>query len=130
MAALASRRSGSKNLETFYLLWLDASVNATEENIQAQQCLRTSINCLETFENDEQCECYIQSLSSQDRVVFIVSGRLGKVIVPRLHSLRQLSSIYVYCMDKKTNEQWANKFAKVINILIRLPQRMAKLDIG
>ncbi|CAF4021624.1 unnamed protein product [Rotaria magnacalcarata] len=94
-AAPTPQRPGSKNLETFYLLWLDASVNKTEENVEAQQYLRTSINYLETFENDKQSECYIQSLSSDDRVVLIVSGQLGQIIVPHIHSLRQLSSIYV-----------------------------------
>ncbi|CAF1258766.1 unnamed protein product [Rotaria magnacalcarata] len=93
-AAPTPQRPGSKNLETFYLLWLDASVNKTEENVEAQQYLRTSINYLETFENDKQSECYIQSLSSDDRVVLIVSGQLGQIIVPHIHSLRQLSSIY------------------------------------
>ncbi|CAF3538344.1 unnamed protein product [Rotaria socialis] len=112
-AATTPQRSGSKNLETFYLLWLDASINKTQENIEAQQRLRTSINCLETFEDDQQCECYIQSLSSHDRVVLIVSGQLGQIIVPYIHSLRQLSSIYVYCMDKKAHEKLTKDFTKV-----------------
>ncbi|CAM4820955.1 unnamed protein product [Rotaria magnacalcarata] len=81
------------NLETFYLIWLDAAVNVTDENIESQKLLRASINYLEIFDNDEKCENHIQSLSVHDRVVLVVSGRFGQFIVPRIHSLRQLSAV-------------------------------------
>lgn len=101
------------NFEPFFLLWLDASANKTAENVDAQQQLRTSINFLRTFEDDDRCEEYIRSISPYDRITFIVSGRLGQKIVPRIHALRQVSSIYVYCQDKKLNEAWAKPFKKV-----------------
>ncbi|CAF4036392.1 unnamed protein product [Rotaria magnacalcarata] len=47
---------------------------------------------------------YIKSLQRVNRVVLIVNGRFGQIIVPRIHSLRQLAAIYVYCKDKKRNE--------------------------
>ncbi|CAF4418969.1 unnamed protein product, partial [Rotaria magnacalcarata] len=81
------------NLETFYLICLDAAVNVTDENIESQKLLRASINYLEIFDNDEKCENHIQSLSVHDRVVLVVSGRFGQFIVPRIHSLRQLSAV-------------------------------------
>jgi hypothetical protein len=52
-------------------------------------------------------------VSKDDRIVLIISGRFGEILVPRIHSLRQVSSIYVYCKDKKRNEPWANQFKKV-----------------
>jgi hypothetical protein len=102
-----------ENLETFSLLWLDASVNDVQENIDAQQQLRTSINYLKTFEDGDKCEEYIRSVPKDDRIILIISGRFGEIIVPRIHSLRQISSIYVYCKDKKRHETWANQFKKV-----------------
>ena len=102
-----------ENLETFSLLWLDASVDDVEENIDAQHQLRTLINFLKTFKDVDECERHIQSIPKADRIVLIVSGRYGEIIVPRIHSLRQISAIYVYCKDKKRNELWSNKFKKV-----------------
>lgn len=104
------------NLETFFLLWLDGSANATSEYIEAQRNLRLSINCLKIFEDDHQCETYIRSLSSQDRVVLIVSSQFSQSIVPRIHSLRQLSGIYVYCLDKFDHIKWSKNFIKVSKI--------------
>jgi hypothetical protein len=103
------------NLETYCLIWFDNSVN-NSQNIQAQNILRTSINHLLTFDDDERFFQHIDALSDDDRVILIVSGRLGQTIVPQVSPLRQIVSIYIYCMDKKANEQWAQNFIKV-NIL-------------
>ncbi|CAF4118880.1 unnamed protein product [Adineta steineri] len=108
------------NLETYYLIWLDSSVNKSQENIQAQQILRTSINHLLTFENDELCLQYIDNLSYDDRVILIVSGQLGQTLVPQVSPLRQIISIYVYCRNKEINEQWASYYPKVKGVMITL----------
>jgi hypothetical protein len=115
MAGVNSKpfQTSDNNLETFSLLWLDAQVNTTEDNRQTQQKLRQIINHLKTFDDQNQCHQYIKSLSPQDRLVLIISGRCGRELVPQIHQLRQLSSIYVYCMDKKANEEWSKDFTKV-----------------
>ncbi len=102
-----------KNLETYFLIWLDVTVNTSEENIEAQQQLRTSINHLTTFDDENECEEYIRSISKDDRIVLIVSGQLGQQFVPRIHQLQQIFSIYVYCMNKIENEKWTPNFNKV-----------------
>jgi hypothetical protein len=105
--------SSDDNLETFSLLWLDASVNKTKDNRYAQEELQTIFNQLKTFENPNQCEQYIKSMSLEDRIVLIVSGQLGRELVPRIHPLEQLLSVYVYCYDQNINEQWSSQYAKV-----------------
>lgn len=102
-----------ENLETYSLIWLDASVNDSHENIEAQKQLRTSINYLVTFEDDQECLQYIESASKDDRIIFIVSGKLGQIIVPKIVQYRQLVSIYIYCMNKTANEQWVKQVNKV-----------------
>lgn len=101
------------NLEIFSLIWLDSLVNQSSENLDCQRKLRNSINYLKTFEDSDQCEQYIRNLSSNDRLILIVSGRFGQQILPGIHNLRQVIAIYVYCMHKQSNEQWTKKFNKV-----------------
>jgi hypothetical protein len=101
-----------KELELFCLIWLDANANAMDAR-NTEQKLRSIINHLKKFRNVEQCQEYIEQRSQKDRLVLIVSGQLGREIVPSIHKFRQVISIYVYCMDKKRNEQWACKFKKV-----------------
>jgi DNA-directed RNA polymerase specialized sigma subunit len=112
-ASISNTIQKDENLETYALVWLDTSVNSSQENIEAQQQLQTSINHLLTFEDDHECLQYIYSVPKDDRIVLIVSGRSGRTIVPKIAQLRQISSIYVYCMDKKANEQWSQQFSKV-----------------
>src|ERR1700722_1682677 len=100
------------NLETFSIFWLDTEVN-NEENRVAQKQLRSIINHLKTFEDPNEFEQCIQQMIEEDRTVLIVSGLLGRKVVPTIHQLRQVSSIYVYCMNKEENEQWAQSYKKV-----------------
>ncbi len=111
--AAASLTQPRPNLETYSLIWLDSSVGESQDFIQAQRHLRTTINYIKLFKQSNECFEYIKSLSKYDRIVLIVSGRLGQEIVPKIHQFRQISSIYVYCMNKKQNEQWARQFNKV-----------------
>jgi len=113
MGAALFTSKATENLETYGLIWLDASVNSSQENIQAQQQLRTSINHLLTFEDDEQYLQYSQSVPKDDHIVLIVSRKLGRIIVPQIIQLRQIITIYVYYIDKKANQQWAQHFSKV-----------------
>jgi hypothetical protein len=101
------------NLESFACLWLDQSVDSTQDNRDTQKELRHVINHLRTFDNSDECEQYIRQIT-KEKVVLIVSGSLGRQIVPRLHDLPQFSAFYVFCQDKKANQQWVNKFHKVM----------------
>lgn len=100
------------DLETFGLVWLDANTDEHETR-NADKKLRSIINSLRKFHDTKQCQKYIEQKSETDRLVLIVSGRTGREIVPSIHKLRQVMSIYVFCMDKKLNEQWTCKFWKV-----------------
>jgi len=111
--AVTSLTQEKPNLETYSLIWLDSSAGTSQDAIQAQQYLRTVINYVKLFQQSDECEEYILSVPKDDRIILIVSGRLGRELVPRIHQLRQISSIYVYCMNKKKNEQWVQPFNKV-----------------
>jgi hypothetical protein len=101
-----------QRLESFLLIWLDhnVNVNCTENT---EQKLRSIINNLKKFQDVKQCQQCIEQRSQKDRIVLIVNGRLGREIVPRIHQLRQVISIYVYCTDQKGNMEWSSKFSKV-----------------
>jgi hypothetical protein len=103
------------NLEAFSLVWLHTSIDDIQTNIDDQERLRASINHLKIFQDDQECEHYIRSMSTDDRVVLIVADQLGQKLIPRIHELRQLLLIYIYSMDEKADQQWANQFTKVNN---------------
>ncbi|CAF4883973.1 unnamed protein product, partial [Rotaria sp. Silwood1] len=119
-AKKTSAQTKVHNLETFSLLWLDAEVNTTEDNKRAQKRLRSIINHLEIFHDQNECQQYINSCSEHDRVVLIISGRLSKELIPQLHNLRQVSAFYIYCWDKKAYKDWAKQFSKIKGVVVKV----------
>jgi len=101
------------DVEISITIWLDAEINKKVENQNAQQQLRTIVNRFKTFEDANECEKYIRSKSSKQRLLLIVNDQQGRQIIPHIHALRQVISIYIYCKDKNENEQWTNQFSKV-----------------
>lgn len=94
------------------IVWLDASIRSADKSIKAQQLLRTSINQLKKFTNDDECERYIRSIPRDHRLILIVDSKLGRLIIPRIHQLIQVSAIFVHSMNR-TNEKWTAKYKKV-----------------
>ncbi|CAF3017410.1 unnamed protein product [Rotaria sp. Silwood2] len=131
-AALSNEYSDTKiddqYLGLFCLVWLDANINVKETR-DTEQNLRSIINHLKKFQDVKQCQKFIEQKSQKDRLVFIVSGRLGREIIPSIHKLRQVISIYIYCMDKKSNQQWACKFSKVKGVVVELDELVSRIKV-
>jgi len=100
----------AKRLDLFSLIWLDDN---SKDNRSTEKKLGSTINDLKKFQDVSLCQQYIEKMSKDNRVVLIVNGHLGKKLVPFIHKLQQVSLIYVYCEDKKTNEQWTCQYSKV-----------------
>ncbi|CAM4950183.1 unnamed protein product, partial [Rotaria socialis] len=96
MASSMNPTSSNDNLETYSIFWLDGSVN-NEENITAQKKLRSIINQLRT-------------------------GQMGRIVVPEMQKLAQVSSIYVYCFNKEANLQWSQPYKKVKAVCTKLDE--------
>ena len=103
------------NLESLSVIWLDQMVDSTEDNRHAQERLRSRVNTLRTFDRTDQCEQYLlHSIDEHDDLVLlVVSGQCGRDIVRRIHHLKCIVSIFVFCMNREANQMWAKDFGKV-----------------
>ncbi|CAF1128439.1 unnamed protein product [Rotaria sordida] len=127
MATTLSIQS-NQNLDTFILIWLDSLVNISEDNIDTKKILRKAITYVVSFDDTEKCLEFIRS-HSQEKIVLIVSGRLGQILVPRAHQFSQLIAVYVYCSDKKRNEQWAKDFIKIKGVIVDLNDLIKRIKL-
>ena len=116
----------NKHLEMFSLIWLDS--NPKDDDRNTEQKLRSIINQLRRFQNVSQCQEFIEKTSATDRLILIVSGQSGKELLPKIHHIRQIISIYVYCTDKKTNEEWSSKYCKIKNIIVDLDELISTIS--
>lgn len=68
----------------------------------------------EMFEGqDERCVKTIRDDFKTKRIFLVSSGSLGEIIVPQIHDLPQVYTIYIYCANVKRHREWSQKFSKV-----------------
>ncbi|CAF1155415.1 unnamed protein product [Adineta steineri] len=96
----------------FEFVWLDCTADSTEENKEIQKKLRHIIEKLRTFDSVETCEKYLRN-TPKESIILIVSGAFGRQIIPKIHDLPQIVAFYVFCQNKKPNEEWASKYNKL-----------------
>ncbi|CAF3105717.1 unnamed protein product [Rotaria sp. Silwood2] len=116
----------NNDLEKFTLIWLDTDINGSE-NKQTQNDLRKLSVDFKTFDTIHDCELFIQSLSIDAYTVLIVSGRLGREIVPRIHEIKQIYSIYVYCFNREENLTWAKNYTKIKDVLTKKKELIQRI---
>ena len=69
-------------------------MNSARENLIVQQVFGSLTNHFQTYTNKKECEKYVQSVSKDHRILLIVAGRSGSLIVPRIHQFLQVSVIF------------------------------------
>ncbi|CAF1192313.1 unnamed protein product [Didymodactylos carnosus] len=101
-----------RNFENNTVVWLDASINSSKDNVRSKAELRSTINYLKTFDDADECIDYILSVRTES-VFLIVSGSFGQTLLPLVHDLKQIEFIYIFCSNKQWHLEWASHFSKV-----------------
>jgi hypothetical protein len=108
---IQSRRfDDPRRAENGLLIWLDGNIDEMNNKTCSDSILqlRNIFNSIHFFKD---CEQWIDFLNGiiDEKAYMIIFERLGEMIVPKTHSLIQVDSIYIFCMDKPKHEQWANE---------------------
>ncbi|CAF0986632.1 unnamed protein product [Adineta steineri] len=128
MAMLAESKQTQAGIERFSLVWLDAATNNSNEQVEAEQQLQSNIDHLITFTDISSCKKYLRSCDKNCRLVLIVNGGFGRELVPKIHELQQIISIYVFCFDKQLHEEWTKQFNKVKGVFTQLTDLIAAIQ--
>ncbi|CAF1458530.1 unnamed protein product [Adineta steineri] len=119
----------SNNLEIFSLIWLDDKTNSNEAVENIKSSVRTIINHLITFQNEETCQQYIEKRPEEDRLILIINDSFSYTLVPRIHQLRQVYAIYIHCKNTLANEEWIIKFTKIKAATIKFDELIAQIRL-
>ena len=117
-------------VQNYLLVWLDA--NATKSNQDSQHTLeqlRTTVNDVNTFIEPKQCLTFLQGIQLE-KVFLIVSGALGRDLVPRIHPMTQVDAIFIFCGDKTRHEEWVKKWPKVKGLHTHIKPICAALELA
>ena len=111
--AVARQRANIQRVQNVLLVWLDNNIdNNTEDCQNTVTQLRRVMNEINTFTDGDQCVHFIEA-TNDNKVCMIISGALGQHIVPRVHGMSQVDSIFIFCGNKKRHEGWAKDWSKI-----------------
>ncbi|CAF0898279.1 unnamed protein product [Adineta steineri] len=107
------QRINIQQMQNVLLIWLDSNINETNDDCQNTitklQCVVNDIN---TYTNSDECLEFIQTITDK-KICMIISGSLGQHIVPRVHNMSQVDSIFIFCGNEKYHEQWTKDWPKI-----------------
>jgi tetratricopeptide (TPR) repeat protein len=118
--AASSGRINVEMVQNVLLIWLDQNIDdnsADCRNTITQ--LRRTVNTINTFTDGEQCIHFLENMDNE-KVCMIISGALGQHIVPCVHNMSQVDSIFIFCGNKKHHEQWAKDWPKIKGIFTEI----------
>ncbi|CAF1115420.1 unnamed protein product [Adineta steineri] len=111
--ATKNRRMNMQRMQNVLLIWLDSNIN--ENNTDCSNTikqLKRVVNNINTFTDGEECVEFIQTIHN-NKVCMIVSGSLGKHIVPHVHHMSQVDTIFIFCNNQQWHKQWAKEWPKI-----------------
>jgi len=120
-AALATTDSNpttqlnSEESQIFSVIWLDTTKKDLFLYPDVQKNLRFTIDCIETFEQSDQCENYIRQSTEKSLHIVIVGEKLGHVFIPVIHHFSQVFTIYIYENSNQSGKDTSltKKYSKV-----------------
>ncbi|CAF1124059.1 unnamed protein product [Adineta steineri] len=111
--AESRRRINMQQIQNVILIWLDSNIDVTNDDCQTTITkLRRVVNDIKTYTNSDQCLEFIQTVVDK-KICMIISGSLGQHIVPCVHNMSQVDSIFIFCGNKKYHEQWITDWPKI-----------------
>ena len=107
-------------VQNVLIVWLDSNYDDKRDdcrNTVRQLC--NIVNTINTFTDGQECIQFLQD-TADEKIYIIISGALGKQIVPRVHNLSQVDSIFIFCGNKKYHEDWAKNWSKIKGVFTEI----------
>ncbi|CAF1459986.1 unnamed protein product [Adineta steineri] len=119
-SAEGRRRVNIQQVQNVLIIWLDSNIDETIDDCQNTITkLRCAVNDINTYTNGNQCLEFIQTIVDK-KICMIISGSLGQHIVPRVHNMSQVDSIFIFCGNKKYHEQWTEDWPKIKGVFTNI----------
>ncbi|UJR18348.1 hypothetical protein I4U23_005250 [Adineta vaga] len=114
---LEYRRLNIQRMQNVVLIWLDSSIDMADEDYQ--NTIIHFNNPVNTYTSVDQCIEFIRTIEDQ-KVCILISGYLGQQVIPNIHNMSQMHSIFILCGNKKRHEQWAKEWPKIKGVFTEI----------
>ena len=94
------QRTNVQRVQNVLLIWLDSKID--DNNADCRKTitqLRRVVNGVNAFTDDQECIQFINN-TTDNKIFMIIEGSLCQDIMPRIHSMSQVDSIFIFCDNK------------------------------
>ena len=117
---MATTRYQRFDLHKNHLIWLDESIDDDNEDcyytIVHLQCIASD---LKTYTDADECIRFIETMKDR-KTDIIISGSLGQNVVPRIHNMIQIDSIFIFCGIGERHKEWTREWSKIKGIFTEI----------
>jgi hypothetical protein len=118
--ATVYQRDETRMVQNIRLIWLDSNIDDHNEDYHNTiSQLRRVVNTINTFIDGDQCVQFINNIDNEKACV-LISGLLGEHIVPRVHDMSQVDSIFIFCSNQNKHEQWTKEWPKIKGVFTEI----------
>jgi tetratricopeptide (TPR) repeat protein len=107
-------------VQNVLLIWVDNNID--ENNVDCRNTiaqLQCTINNINTFTDCDQCIDFLKDMH-RENVFMIISDALCQHLVPFIHDVSHLQTIFVFSRNKTKLEQWAKDWLKVKGVFTEI----------
>ncbi|CAF1330873.1 unnamed protein product [Didymodactylos carnosus] len=116
------------HVENYFILWLNTNSGEDTDYQNSVSQLCNALDVSKIFNNADECIDYITDICDE-KVHFIVSIAFLDQIIPLIHELPQIDSIYILNLNKKIEcEQWMKQYEKIVGIFPNMESIYDKLE--
>ena len=109
-------RADVELVQNVLLIWLDSNIDENSSDCQNTIThLRGVVNAVNIFTDSDHCIRFLDDMRNE-KAYMIISSALGQHIMPRVHELAQIDSIFIFCGNKTYHEGWTKNWPKIKGI--------------
>ena len=118
--ATSRHRTKSKMVQNVLLIWLDSNIDESSADCHnTTKQLRRAVHTINVYTDDQKCIEFLKTIGNE-KACMIISGSLGRHVVPQVHDMCQVDSIFIFCSNQKFHEQWAREWPKIKGVFIEI----------
>lgn len=107
-------------VQNVLLIWLDSNIDLNNNDCQnTLDHLRRTVNTINTFTDANKCIEFLKNLKDE-KTCLIISGFIGEQILPSIHHMSQIDSIFIFCGNKQRHQTWIKHWSKIKGIFTEI----------
>ncbi|CAF3011111.1 unnamed protein product [Rotaria sp. Silwood2] len=118
LSTVAKDLNLQQNLESTRLIWYDSNMGKTNDTKETMKELREINNFIVLYIDLKACIDYIESITNE-KIFLVTSGRDALNILIRVHALRQIDSIFIFCLKPEKYQYLLQTYTKLIGIYMK-----------